>query len=112
MKYKGVSSRNKVLDSQLRDVKVQFESNKKFFIDKSENDDKYVNALKNEVQRLKKVINIEKNKTPEVVTRVVYKAQELQNEQPSLLNFSTNEDLDEATKVNYDLLDETNDCYS
>ena len=76
MKNKGFSSRNKVLDKELKTLKVGFEHDKQVFIDKSQNDDKYVNALKDEVNRLKDMYEKLKNQPPETITRVVYKVKD------------------------------------
>jgi len=45
-------------------------------IEKSENDDKFIQALKKEVQKLQKKVEYLEAKAPEIITRVVYKPNE------------------------------------
>jgi len=43
-KSKGQNSRNKNLEEEVRQVKCDYELNKKLLLEKSENDNKYINA--------------------------------------------------------------------
>ncbi|CAK64446.1 unnamed protein product (macronuclear) [Paramecium tetraurelia] len=65
-KIKAVSSRRQILEDQIKDVKVEYEKNKKILLEKSENDDKYIFALKSELDKLKK-------NQPQSETKIVYK---------------------------------------
>lgn len=47
-KMRGHISRNKILDSELKNVKMDYEMNKQLLLEKSENDNKYIGALKSE----------------------------------------------------------------
>ena len=51
----------------MKDVKADYEKNKKILLDKSENDDKYIHALKTEYEKLKK--------QKQGDTKVIYKNQ-------------------------------------
>ncbi|CAD8190015.1 unnamed protein product [Paramecium pentaurelia] len=65
-KIKAVSSRRQILEDQIKEVKVEYEKNKKILLEKSENDDKYIFALKSELDKLKK-------NQPQQETKIVYK---------------------------------------
>lgn len=91
----------KILESESRAAKTEFETSKKTFFEKSETDDKYIRALRAELTRAKEEIERLKNAPPETVTRVVYRSPEELGEskrQASMLNFSQ-DDGDELTKV-------------
>ena len=46
-------TKNIILEEELQLARVNLEEQKKLFIEKSKNDDKYIKALKTEVQKLK-----------------------------------------------------------
>ena len=52
-KAKGLASRNKILESELKTMRTDYESSKKILIDKSKNDDIYIKALKSDNQKMK-----------------------------------------------------------
>lgn len=54
----GVNARNKILESQVKDVRSQFSGKMQILIEKTENDDKLINMLKQELQRLEQVKNV------------------------------------------------------
>lgn len=64
-KVKAAVSRKTVLENELKDIKADYEKNKKILIEKSTNDDKYIEALKNEYEKIKKLKQGD--------TRVIYK---------------------------------------
>ena len=53
IKLKGYASRNSTLEEQVKRSKMDFEEQKKIFLEKSQNDDKYIKALKAELQKAK-----------------------------------------------------------
>jgi len=53
-KLKAVTARKNILEKELKDAKAEYESNKKLLSEKSENDNKYIAALKNEIDKLRK----------------------------------------------------------
>ena len=57
-KLTGVNARNKILESQVKDVRSQFSGKMQILIEKTENDDKLINMLKQELQRLEQVKNV------------------------------------------------------
>lgn len=70
---KAVSSRRQILEDQIKDIKAEYDKNKRVIIasnqillDKSENDDKYIDALKLELEKCKR-------NTPNVETKIIYK---------------------------------------
>ena len=52
LKYKGAVSRRDVLENQMKSVKTDFGMKMKMLLDKTENDDKLITMLKQEVSRL------------------------------------------------------------
>ena len=64
-KVKSLNSRKIILESELKDLKADFEKKRLIFIEKSENDDRFIALLKQENDKLKK--------DEKVVTKVVYK---------------------------------------
>lgn len=100
-KYKAATSRVRVLESEGRATKAEFEMSKKTFIEKSETDDKYIRALRAELTKVKEEVERLRNAPPETVTRVIYRQpQELGESQRhnSMMNFSQ-DDGDELGKV-------------
>ena len=100
-KVKAATSRIKILESETRATRTEFEQSKKTFIEKSETDDKYIRALRAELTRAHQEIEKLRNTPAETVTRVIYKTpEELGDNQRhnSLLNFSQ-DDGDEVAKV-------------
>eukprot|EP01016_Furgasonia_blochmanni_P038593 TRINITY_DN4686_c0_g2_i1.p1 TRINITY_DN4686_c0_g2~~TRINITY_DN4686_c0_g2_i1.p1 ORF type:complete len:464 (+),score=117.02 TRINITY_DN4686_c0_g2_i1:404-1795(+) len=65
-KMKALNSRKTVLENELRDIKMDYEKNKKILLEKSEADDRYIAALKTEIDKLK-------NTLPPIQTKIVYK---------------------------------------
>ena len=65
-KVKALNSRKTVLEKENREMKGEFDRAKQILKEKSENDDKYIVALKKEVERLR-------DKSPGVQTRIVYR---------------------------------------
>jgi hypothetical protein len=59
-------SRRSTLEKELKEIKGEFDKNKKILIEKSENDDRFIAALKKELERAKA-------QTPTVQTRIVYR---------------------------------------
>ena len=51
-KYKGAIARRDVLENQLKSIKTDFGMKMKMLLDKTENDDKLVQMLKQEISRL------------------------------------------------------------
>lgn len=101
-KIKAANSRIKILESETRATRTEFEQSKKTFIEKSETDDKYIRALRAELNKAQLELEKLRNMPPETVTRVIYKAPEElggdKNRHNSLLNFSQ-DDGDEVAKV-------------
>jgi predicted RNase H-like nuclease (RuvC/YqgF family) len=64
-KLKSLASRKITLEAEVKDLKADFEKKKQIFIEKSENDDRFIALLKQENDKLKK--------DERVVTKVVYK---------------------------------------
>ncbi|KAM3129583.1 hypothetical protein pb186bvf_018334 [Paramecium bursaria] len=64
-KFKAVSSRRSILEEQIKDSKLEYDKNKKILLEKSENDDKYIAALKQELEKIKRQSNVE--------TKIIYK---------------------------------------
>ena len=52
LKYKGAVSRRDTLENQMKSVKTEFGTKMKMLLDKTENDDKLITMLKQEVSRL------------------------------------------------------------
>ena len=50
----------------MKELREEYDRNKKVFIEKSENDDKYIKLLKRELEKMK-------NQPPVVQSRVVYR---------------------------------------
>ena len=48
-KLTGINARNKILESQVKDVRSQFSGKMQILIEKTENDDKLINMLKQEL---------------------------------------------------------------
>ena len=71
-----MASRKITLESEIKEVKVEYEKKKQILVEKSENDDKFISLLKNENERLKR--------EERVVTKVVYKDQQDNDEVNSL----------------------------
>jgi len=65
-KTKAANVRKTVLEHDVKDIKVEYEKNKKILLEKSDNDDKYIQALKQEVEKLK-------NQQPVTQTKIVYR---------------------------------------
>lgn len=101
-KVKAATSRIKILESESRSIRTEFDQAKKTLIEKSETDDKYIKALRQELHRAQLELEKLKNMPAETVTRVIYKAPEElggdQHRHNSLLNFSQDEG-DEVAKV-------------
>lgn len=113
-RFKAATARVRILESETRANKAEFEMSKKTFIEKSENDDKYIRALRSELTKLKEEVERLRNAPPETVTRVIYKApEELRESQRhnSMMNFSQ-DDGDELTKVanNFMLVEKRSIC--
>lgn len=53
-KLKAVTARKNILEKELKDAKSEYDSNKKLLSEKSENDNKYIVALKNEIDKLRR----------------------------------------------------------
>jgi hypothetical protein len=87
-KLKGFTCRNKNLEQEIKTVRIESEISKQVHNEKSENDNRYINALKTELTKTKTEISRLRNKNPETLTRVIYRAKE-QIEPSSLLNFSS-----------------------
>ena len=54
-KYKGACARKTAVENEMKELKNLMQSKLKILLDKSENDDKLINALKEENSRLQKV---------------------------------------------------------
>ena len=65
-KVKAVTSRKNYLEKEIKELKAEYEKNKRVFMEKSENDDKFIAALKKELEKSRSV-------TPPVQTRIVYR---------------------------------------
>lgn len=52
-KVKAVSSRKNILEKEIKELKNELERNKAILLEKSDNDDKYIHALKKELDKLK-----------------------------------------------------------
>jgi hypothetical protein len=86
-KIKGQTSRNKLLQDEIRGLKIDYQTNKQVLIEKNDNDTRYITALKGEVVKMRKEIDRMRKNPPGVETRVVYKNRE--DSQPTgLLNLS------------------------
>jgi hypothetical protein len=86
-KIKGQTSRNKLLQDEIRGLKIDYQTNKQVLIEKNDNDTRYIQALKGEVVKLKKEIERMRKNPPGVETRVVYKNRE-DSHPTGLLNVS------------------------
>jgi len=53
-KLKAVTARKNILEKELKDAKAEYENKKKLLSEKSDNDNKYIAALKNEIDKLRK----------------------------------------------------------
>ena len=53
-KVKSLASRKITLESEIKDIKAEYEKKKQILMEKSENDDKFITLLKNENEKLKK----------------------------------------------------------
>lgn len=51
-KYKAAVARRDTLENQMKDIKTEFTSKIKILIEKTENDDKLIQMLKQEIRRL------------------------------------------------------------
>lgn len=54
------------MENEIKDIKNQYDENKKLLMEKSTNDDKYITALKNELEKAKQQIVQLSNKTKEI----------------------------------------------
>ena len=52
-KLKGLTARSSTLEEQVRRTKADTEEQRKLLLEKSQNDDKYIQALKRELQKTK-----------------------------------------------------------
>ena len=75
-RIRGQNSRNKILEDEIRTIKTDYEMNKQLLMEKSDNDTKYIQALKSEMAKAKREIERLRSKPSETLTRVVYKAKE------------------------------------
>ena len=66
-KVKALASRKGTLETELKDMRTEFEKKEKLLKEKSDNDDKYISLMKGELEKLKK------EKEEKVVTKLVYK---------------------------------------
>lgn len=64
-KVKSLNSRKLILENEMKELKADFEKKKQIFVEKSENDDRFIALLKQENDKLKR--------DEKVVTKVVYK---------------------------------------
>ncbi|EAR85296.2 hypothetical protein TTHERM_00470690 (macronuclear) [Tetrahymena thermophila SB210] len=64
-KLKAVTARKNILEKEIKEIRNEYDNNKKILLDKSDNDNKYISALKQEIDKLRK-------KEPEVINKVVY----------------------------------------
>jgi hypothetical protein len=91
-KFKAQKSRNKTLEDEIQKIRNDYDLNKQLLFDKSENDNRYIHALKMETQKLKKEMESVKinNANNEIFTRVVYRNHDERDTQGerSMLNFS------------------------
>ncbi len=62
-----MASRKITLESEIKEIKADYEKKKQILVEKSENDDKFITLLKNDNERLKR--------EERVVTKIVYKEQ-------------------------------------
>ena len=76
-KVKSLNSRKINLQSDMKDIKTDFQKKKLIFIEKSENDDRFIALLKQENDKLKK--------DEKVVTKVVYKDTKENTEEVNIL---------------------------
>ena len=61
MKYKAAIARRDTLENQVKDNKVEFQSKAKILIEKTENDDKLINLLKQEIRKLEQQKGVKSN---------------------------------------------------
>ena len=96
-KFKAQKSRNKTLEDEIKSIRNDYDLNKQLLFEKSENDNRYIHALKTETQKLKKEMDSVKshNANNEIFTRVVYRNQNQgdsqgngQGQERSMINFS------------------------
>jgi hypothetical protein len=94
-KFKAQKSRNKTLEDEIQKIRNEYDLNKQLLFEKSENDNRYIHALKIETQKLKKEMESVKinNANNEIFTRVVYRNRDEldsqgQGQERSMLNFS------------------------
>jgi len=66
-KVKALSSRKNIVEKELKEIRNETERNKAILLEKSDNDDKYIGALKREIEKLKSV------SPGGVQTRIVYR---------------------------------------
>jgi predicted RNase H-like nuclease (RuvC/YqgF family) len=59
-KVKTAGSTKAALEKKIEEIKVEYEKNKKILVEKSENDDKYIALLKQEIDKLKKPSTLKK----------------------------------------------------
>ena len=52
-KFKGTNSRTIILEAEIKTMKNEFENSRFLLVQKSENDDVYISALKNEIKKAK-----------------------------------------------------------
>lgn len=64
-KLKAVNARKLILEKEQKDMRTEIDSHKKLLLEKSNNDDRYITALKAEIEKLK-------NRQPEVINKVIY----------------------------------------
>lgn len=63
-----MNSRKLILENEMKDIKTQYEENKKLLMEKSSNDDKYISALKSELEKSKLQITQLSSKAKEAAT--------------------------------------------
>lgn len=63
-----MNSRKIILENEMKDIKTQYEENKKLLMEKSSNDDKYISALKSELEKSKQQINQLSSKAKDAAT--------------------------------------------
>ena len=52
-KFKGTNSRTNILEAEIKTIKTEFENSRFLLMQKSENDDSYITALKSEIKKAK-----------------------------------------------------------
>ncbi len=94
-KTKGLTSRNQVLENEIKTVKTEQETSKKLLIEKSKNDDSYIKALKSETSKLKNEVEKLKIETQFGMTK-----------KDGLSGVSLSQEVEKLRKENYQLFRE------